>query len=121
MHARIHHVQIAIPAGSEARARAFYVGLLGLTEIPKPPTLAARGGLWLDLGGSELHLGVEAGFRPSGKAHPAFEVEDLDAVRRKLTEGWIPLEDDDLLPERPRFYAHDPFGNRLEFLGRQGA
>lgn len=31
----IHHVQITIPKGEEARARAFYCGVLGLRNIDK--------------------------------------------------------------------------------------
>jgi catechol 2,3-dioxygenase-like lactoylglutathione lyase family enzyme len=120
VHARIHHVQIAVPPGSEARARSFYVGVLGLAEVPKPPALAARGGLWLSLGDSELHLGVEKAFRPALKAHPAFEVLDLDGLRRRLEAAGVRTEEDGELPGRQRFYAHDPFGNRLEFVAAGG-
>lgn len=35
----IHHVQITIPTGEEARARAFYCDLLGLEEMEKPASL----------------------------------------------------------------------------------
>ena len=73
----LDHVQIAIPPGGEDRARAFYVGVLALAEIPKPADLASRGGLWLALGGLQLHLGVEADFRPARKAHPALRVRGL--------------------------------------------
>ncbi len=117
---RLHHVQLAIPPGSEARAREFYVGVLGLEELPKPPTLAARGGLWLKLLGAELHLGVEQEFRPARKAHPALEVGDLDGLRTRLERAGARPQDDALLPGRRRFYADDPFGNRLEFVGGDG-
>jgi len=113
---RLHHVQLAVPPGSEEAARGFYVGVLGMEEVPKPATLAGRGGLWLRLGREELHLGVEVGFRPSRKAHPAFEVEDLGTVRRRLETAGAAVQDDQLLPGRARFYTHDPFGNRLEFV-----
>lgn len=115
---RVHHVQIAAPRGSEEVARGFYVGVLGMQEIPKPAALAVRGGIWLRLDAGELHVGVEAGFRPAEKAHPAFEVDDLAEVRRRLERAGTGVEDDELLPGRARFYAHDPFGNRLEFVGR---
>jgi len=117
---RVHHVQLAIPPGQEQAARRFYVGILGLEELPKPATLAPRGGLWLRLDGAELHLGVEDGHRPSRKAHPAFEVTDFEGLRGRLREQGIALEDDELLPGRRRFYARDPFGNRLEFLAPEG-
>ena len=44
----LHHIQVACPAGSEDALRAFYGGVLGMTEVAKPPALAARGGAWLD-------------------------------------------------------------------------
>jgi len=113
---RLHHVQVAAPRGSEAQARAFYVDVLGMKEIPKPANLAARGGLWLDFGASQLHVGIEEPFRPAEKAHPAFEVDDLDAVRARLTAHRIDTWEDEPFPRRRRFYVRDPFGNRLEFL-----
>lgn len=68
---RIDHVQLVMPAGREADARAFYVGLLGLSEVAKPPGLAARGGCWFEQGAVKVHLGIDAEFRPARKAHPA--------------------------------------------------
>lgn len=112
----LHHVQLAIEPGSEDRCRAFYAGVLGMTEIPKPPALADRGGLWLRSGGLELHLGVEAGFRPARKAHPGILAPDLDALADRLAEHGAAVEWDDGFPGHRRFYTHDPLGNRLEFL-----
>jgi catechol 2,3-dioxygenase-like lactoylglutathione lyase family enzyme len=113
---RLHHVQIAAPPGSEDQARAFFVDVLGMTEIPKPANLGARGGIWLDFGSTQLHVGIETSFRPSEKAHPAFEVDDLDAVRPRLRVRGIETWEDQPFPGRRRFYAREPFGNRLEFL-----
>ena len=113
---RLHHIQIAAPAGSEAQARAFFVDVLGMSEVSKPPRLAARGGIWLDFGRTQLHVGIETPFRPAEKAHPAFEVDDLEAVRRRLTARGIETWEDEEFPGRRRFYTRDPFGNRLEFL-----
>ena len=107
---------MAIPPRSEDEARAFYVGVLGMIEFPKPPDLAARGGLWLRWGDAELHLGVEEAFRPARKAHPACLVDDLDAVVRALDEAGYDVVPDDHFPEHRRCYANDPFENRLEFL-----
>ena len=64
----LHHVQVARPAGSEHDLRAFYGGVLGMSEVPKPAVLAARGGVWFRSGGAEIHCGVEAEFRPARKA-----------------------------------------------------
>jgi catechol 2,3-dioxygenase-like lactoylglutathione lyase family enzyme len=112
----LHHVQLAAPPGSEETARAFFVVLLGMTEIPKPQNLEKRGGIWLELGGTQLHLGIETPFRPAEKAHPAFEVDDLETVRERLKKSGVETWEDEPFPGRRRFYARDPFGNRLEFL-----
>jgi catechol 2,3-dioxygenase-like lactoylglutathione lyase family enzyme len=110
------HVQLAIPAGGEDVARSFYGGLLGMTERPKPPALAARGGCWFDSGAAVLHLGVDDLFVPARKAHPAFLVADLDAVRAVLEPaGHDCVDGSGELPGVRRLHCHDPFGNRLEF------
>ena len=115
MIAGLDHVQIAAPAGCEAQARAFFGGVLGLAELPKPDALSARGGVWFACGEQELHVGVERDFVPARKAHPAFRAADLDAVRARLAEAGISLRDADDIPGVARFFVHDPFGNRLEF------
>ncbi len=112
----LDHLQLAMPAGEEAAARAFYSDLLGLTELEKPPELAARGGLWFALGTQALHLGVETPFTPARKAHPAFGVRDLEACKMRLQVAGIETLLDTALPHVRRFYAADPFGNRLEFV-----
>ncbi len=112
----LHHVQVALPPGGEEACRAFYVGVLGLTEVQKPPALAARGGLWVRADGLEIHLGVEADFAPQRKAHPGIVVSDLDSLARRLTEHDWPVTWDDAFPGMRRFYTADNHGNRLEFL-----
>jgi catechol 2,3-dioxygenase-like lactoylglutathione lyase family enzyme len=107
----IDHVQVAAPAGCEEQARAFYGGVLGLAELEKPAALAARGGCWFAAGPQQLHVGVERDFAAARKAHPAFVVDDLDALADRLGA----VEWDDAIPGVRRFYAADPFGNRLEF------
>lgn len=113
---RLHHVQLAIPAGSEAVCRAFYCGVLGWPELAKPAQLAARGGLWLAAGENELHLGVEDDFRPARKAHPGFAVTGLDALAERLRKAAAPVDFDDAIPNVRRFYTADAVGNRIEFL-----
>ncbi|MEV4380653.1 VOC family protein [Streptosporangium sp. NPDC049644] len=116
----LHHIQIAIPAGSEDDCRAFYVGVLGMVELVKPPVLAARGGLWIRADNLEIHLGVENDFRPARKAHPGIRVADLDALARHLAAKGVEVTWDDNFPGHRRFYAADNLGNRLEFLQRDG-
>jgi catechol 2,3-dioxygenase-like lactoylglutathione lyase family enzyme len=112
----LDHLLLAMPRGKEADARAFYGALLGLPELKKPANLADRGGVWFALGPQQLHLGVEKDFRPAQKAHPAFLVRDLAALRARLAQhGYTPYEDEPL-EGFARFYVADPFGNRLELL-----
>jgi catechol 2,3-dioxygenase-like lactoylglutathione lyase family enzyme len=113
---RIDHVQVAAPKGSELAAREFYCGILGMQEIEKPETLRGRGGCWFQCGDQQVHVGVEAEFRAAKKAHPAFAVRDLQALRAKLAAFGVKITQDDALPGIQRFYAEDPWGNRLEFL-----
>jgi len=110
----IDHVQVAAPPGCEAEARAFYGGLLGLEELPKPEPLRSRGGCWFRAGAQELHVGVEEPFAPARKAHPGFVVDDLDALAERLTAAGVEIAWDDTIAGAKRFYAADPFGNRLE-------
>lgn len=112
----LHHVLLAMPAGGEAEAEAFYSGLLDIPRVTKPEHLEARGGCWFESGNVRIHLGVEGEFRPARKAHPALIVDDLSALRGVLEEAGVEVVVDEPLPGFDRFYASDPFGNRLEFL-----
>ncbi|NGO74725.1 glyoxalase [Streptomyces sp. YC504] len=112
----LHHVQLAIPPDAEDICREFWGGVLGMTELEKPPVLAARGGCWFRGGGLEVHLGVEEDFRPNRKAHPGILVTSLDALAERLEDHGVSVTWDDNFPGHERFYAFDAVGNRLEFL-----
>jgi catechol 2,3-dioxygenase-like lactoylglutathione lyase family enzyme len=112
----IDHVQVAIPVGGEDVAREFYGALLGLVELPKPADMAARGGCWFAVGALQLHLGAEAEFRAAKKAHVALSVDDLGAVRALADAAGYATLDDAPVEGRERFFTHDPFGNRIEFI-----
>jgi catechol 2,3-dioxygenase-like lactoylglutathione lyase family enzyme len=114
----LHHIQLAMPPGGEDRARWFYIDLLGMTEVPKPAELSGRGGCWFRGQGVEIHLGVERPFSPARKAHPALLVDGLDRLRARVEAAGVSTSEDAPLPGYRRFYAPDPFGNRLEFLTR---
>jgi hypothetical protein len=86
----IDHVQLAMPSGREAEARAFYEGVLGIPEVSKPPNLAKRGGCWFVRDALKVHLGVENDFRPARKAHPALLVEDLSALKTLIESAGYP-------------------------------
>ena len=125
----LHHVQVACPPGGEDAARAFYADGLGLIEVEKPADLRARGGAWFraydDRGDvlAELHVGVEEPFVPARKAHPAFVVDDLDAVAARLREGGFEVDERErtTFAGYLRFHAFDPHGNRVEVLERLAA
>lgn len=116
MTVRLHHVQVSCPAGGEPEARRFYGDLLGLEEVAKPPDLVRRGGVWFRGEGYELHVGVEDGFAPARKAHPALLVTDVDAVAEVLAAGGCQVTWDASFPAYRRFHTHDPHGNRVEIL-----
>lgn len=114
---RINHVQVTIPTGAEDAARAFYCDLLGLREINKPESLKSRGGLWLQVGEQQVHLGIEDGAdRSRSRAHIAYEVDDLVAWRQRLGAAGTKIEDSIPIPCYDRFECRDPFGNRIEFI-----
>jgi catechol 2,3-dioxygenase-like lactoylglutathione lyase family enzyme len=113
----IDHVQLAMPTGEEDRARAFYRDLLGMVELAKPAELAKRGGCWFGSDGVQLHLGVEADFRPAKKAHPALRCEDYEALTARLRAAGVEVRDDSSIPGITRSHVSDPFGNRIELIG----
>lgn len=113
---RLDHVQLAMPPGGESEARAFYEGVLGISEVAKPAHLASRGGCWFEQGALKVHLGVEADFKPARKAHPAFIVSDLEALVTNLKARGYRVAEDQPLDGYNRMYVDDPFGNRIELM-----
>lgn len=113
---RMHHVQLSIPPGAEDECRAFWGAELGMTELEKPPVLAARGGCWFRGGGLEVHCGVEQDFSPARKAHPGILVTSIDDLAARFEACGREITWDANFPGYARFHAHDPVGNRLEFM-----
>ena len=91
----IDHVQIAAPKGCESDARKFFGDLLGLSEIQKPVALQSRGGCWFRVGSRQLHIGIEDGFSPATKAHPAFATRDIEALSERLEQAGVQISWDD--------------------------
>ena len=113
----IDHVQLAMPIGQEEKARAFFINILGFTEVPKPAELVKRGGAWFKSENVQLHIGTEIDFCPARKAHPAFLVDDVDALIAHAQNAGCETD----LSQPPldgykRGYVFDPFGNRIELL-----
>jgi catechol 2,3-dioxygenase-like lactoylglutathione lyase family enzyme len=119
----LDHVQVAAPAGCEDEARRFYGDLLGLEEVPKPPLLAGRGGVWFRAGAHELHVGVMDDFRPAPKAHPAFRVRSVEALeelaaRLSASNVDVTWAEPEGIPGTTRCHVVDPWGNRVELVAR---
>jgi catechol 2,3-dioxygenase-like lactoylglutathione lyase family enzyme len=112
----IDHVQLTAPKGTEDQARKFFGEILGFEEIEKPAELKKRGGAWFQFGSCQIHVGVEENFIPAKKAHPAFEVENIEELKKHLSGSGVDYLEDDKLPGANRIYVSDPFGNRIELL-----
>jgi catechol 2,3-dioxygenase-like lactoylglutathione lyase family enzyme len=116
---RLHHAQITVPARLEGKARAFYLGVLGLPELGKPESLKARGGFWARVGEAELHVSLEEEIDRFGtKAHVAYEVTDLGTWRAKLQAAGCKILQGVPIPGYERFETRDVAGNRVELIAR---
>ena len=115
----LDHAFITVAASGEDDGRAFYGGLLGLEEIPRPSGLAESPGVWFRVGGEELHLGVDEAHAASERPHPGFRVESVSALEelaRRLEAAGYEVRWDERIEGRKRFYTRDPSGNRVELL-----
>jgi hypothetical protein len=88
--------------------------------------MAAREGLWFlcGAGGQQIHIGTEPDFRPAKKAHPALRLVDeaaLQALRARLEAAGVATRENREVEGAARFFADDPWGNRLEFVAEKGA
>lgn len=123
---RLHHVQLPMPRGQEAEARRFFGEALGLSEVPKPPSLAGRGGCWFhafnaDAVVAEIHLGIDDPFIPAKKAHPGMvcdSVEEWETLAGRIDSMGYELSwaERETFEGYLRFHARDGFGNRLEIM-----
>jgi catechol 2,3-dioxygenase-like lactoylglutathione lyase family enzyme len=114
---RLNHIQICIPKGEEDKGREFYCGILGLEEIEKPDVLRANGGFWLQMNDIQIHIGSED-LQGQSKRHPAFEVDDLQAVKQYLINQGIRIKEDQAIPGFNRFSLFDYWNNRIELMQR---
>ncbi len=113
---RLQHISSAYPSGRQEDVRRFYGYLLGLQEITPPATLADRELVWFSAGANELELHFFPGVvDPEHPRHFCLEVEDLETARRQLQASNYKPYEASPIPNRPRFFCRDPFGNLLEF------
>ena len=112
----VNHVQVNVPTESLEPARRFYVGFLGIKEIPRPAVFT-RGGFWLNAGTFEIHIGLEDVDRTT-RAHVAYEVSDIARWRKKVTDAGYRIVEQPKIPNYERFHFRDPFGNNIELIER---
>lgn len=99
-----------------ARARAFYVGVLGLTEISKPKTFDFVA-LWFQLAdGQTLHLLQKPQPDTRSPRHFALRVPDVKAARDHFRSHGIEIQETGPIPHCDRFFVFDPDGNRIEII-----
>lgn len=110
----IDHVQMSVPRALEAECLAFYRTVLGLTEIPKPEELRARGGAWFQVGTMQFHIGVDPEPFPKSKRHVCFQVSDLAQARVSAVAKGAVIEEEGVAEGLHRFFLRDPAGNRIE-------
>jgi len=111
----IDHVQLAIPAGGLEEERRFFCDMFDMQEVPRPSNMTFEG-CWLEAPGVSLHIGMDPNFVPATKAHPAFLVDDLEALRERLDQAGVVTKDGSPVPGFGRFFTQDPFGNRIELV-----
>jgi catechol 2,3-dioxygenase-like lactoylglutathione lyase family enzyme len=115
---RLQHVSTPYPPGRADEVRAFYGGLLGLTEKAVPASLSGGDLVWFEAGPGELelHFFPEQAAAPDGPGarHFCLDVEDVAAWRRRLEEAGVEPIDTTPIRNRPRFFCRDPFGNLVE-------
>jgi catechol 2,3-dioxygenase-like lactoylglutathione lyase family enzyme len=115
----LDHVQVAIPASGEDRARQFYAGVLGFAEIAKPPATAGPNSIWSAAGSVKLHLGIEPDFHSAKRAHPAFVVDGLNQILCACQRAGLATRPDTSSNRFRRVHVFDPFGNRLKLMERE--
>lgn len=117
MFKKLNHIQICIPPNQEDKAKKFYIDILKLKEIEKPDILKKKGGFWLEAADIQLHISIEdMDPEKNSKRHPAFEVENLDELRKILVENNVKIREEDQISGQKRFSFFDPFNNRIEVL-----
>ena len=120
---RVQHASVPMPVGGNDAARAFYGRALNLNEIPTPSSLDSSQIVWFSAGpdGQEIHLFTDPDHGPNSPGqHICLQVDDIDAMRRRLGEHEAPVRETIAIHNRPRFFTQDPFGNGIELTEIRG-
>jgi catechol 2,3-dioxygenase-like lactoylglutathione lyase family enzyme len=111
---RIEHVAVIV--SDIERAKAFYGGVLGMTEVPRPETFNFPGA-WYRNGPTDLHLISRAQIDGESRRHVAFYVVDLQVAARVLqAHGYPVLWETMKITGLDRFFTRDPDHNRIEIM-----
>ena len=121
---QLNHVSITVT--DVEKAREFYSGVLGFTEIPRPAFNFP--GIWYSLGGDlSLHIilndqlvrpAVERETIVARYAHFAVWTDDCDETARRIGELGLTTRDVISGPTGLRqVFVKDPDGNMVEFIG----
>ena len=113
---KIEHV--AVTVADVRRARAFYEGVLGLREVPRPESFDFPGA-WYRLGNLDLHVIGRDQTDPPSRRHFALWVQDIRATADALKNAGCPVlwEHKYKIRDIDRFFTEDPDGNRIEVMG----
>jgi catechol 2,3-dioxygenase-like lactoylglutathione lyase family enzyme len=112
---RLQHTSVPMEPGREADARHFYGTVLAMEEKPVPDTIAHLGLIWFRAGDDEIHVFREENLNHKAVGqHICLEVDDIEWYRSQFTTHGVEVEETIGVTNRPRFFVHDPFGNRIE-------
>lgn len=113
---RIDHVAIDIT--DVDRSKAFYGGVLGLPEIPRPESFDF-GGAWYQIGPEVLHLVSRSNAYAPAPHHYCLSVKDISSAAKVIESAGYEIVWDTRykITGIDRFFVRDPDGNRVEFQG----
>ena len=113
----IHHVTVVVQ--DLDRAARFYGDVLGLPEIPIPPTFLGAGVevRWFQVGeAQQIHLLLGPNADAPSRRHVALRVDDAQAARAVLRARGVDVRETVSIPSADRFFVSDPDGNQIEVI-----
>lgn len=110
----VQHVTVEVPRAAVDACADFWT-LLGFRRVQPPPALGDRA-VWMERGGTQVHLMYvdEPTVPPQG--HVAVVAEDYDAAFGALREHGHDPEPRTQHWGAPRCFVHDPAGHRVEVM-----
>lgn len=110
----LQHVTVELPRDLVDACADFYA-LLGFRRVEPPDSLAGRA-VWMERGGTQIHLmHVDDPVVPP-QGHAAVLVEDYDAAFAALRDAGHDPEPRSEHWGSPRCFVRDPAGHRVEVM-----